>query len=556
MGLGASVARGAGETGAGEIGRTQVATEILRPIAAEPAKFIPTSVSVIAVLVVLALVGLPVAVWLDLRNLSERALMSQAADFQAAIDSMRNFYAQNVVGRVLQAHGQTRVVENYQDVPGAIPLPATLSIELGRVLGSQDGNMRYEFISDYPFARRSPHKFDGFESDALTALRQNPKQVVFDVSGSLFDRRVRLATPVIMGGPCVSCHNTHPDSPKRDWKVGDVRGLQEFDIRRPIAANIFAFQYLLIYLVGAATIGLAVVVAQHRQASVIRRMNRRLEESNEFLAGVSKKIAKYLSPQLFRAVFEGEKDVVIATERKKLTVFFSDIVNFTVATERLQPEELTALLNEYLTEMSDIAIRHGGTVDKFIGDAILVFFGDPETKGVTEDAKACMAMALEMRRRIAELNAQWRRRGVEQPFRVRMGINTGFCNVGNFGSNDRMDYTIIGADANLAARLQSSAEPGEIVISYETYALVRDMVRGRPLAPITLKGISRTIVPYVVEGLIDRDGQRTQVISEHATGLEIFLDAEVVAEETVDHIRRVLQDALAALEVRRPSPAE
>ena len=107
---------------------------------------------------------------------------------------------------------------------------------------------------------------------------------------------------------------------------------------------------------------------------------------------------------------------------------------------------------------------------------MLIFFGDPETKGEAEDAIACMRMALDMQRRIAELNAKWRNEGIENPFRVRMGVNTGFCNVGNFGSSDRMDYTIIGAEANLAARLQSIAEPGHIVISYETYALVRRIV--------------------------------------------------------------------------------
>ena len=80
-------------------------------------------------------------------------------------------------------------------------------------------------------------------------------------------------------------------------------------------------------------------------------------------------------------------------------------------------------------------------------------------------------MAVDMQRRLSELNAKWRAAGIEQPFRVRMGINTGFCNVGNFGSTDRMDYTIIGAEANLAARLQAIAEPGHIVVSYETYAL-------------------------------------------------------------------------------------
>ena len=153
--------------------------------------------------------------------------------------------------------------------------------------------------------------------------------------------------------------------------------------------------------------------------------------------------------------------------------------------------------------MSKIAHEHGATVDKFIGDAILAFFGDPETKGTREDAQACVAMAIAMQRRMVELNMEWRRRGIEQPFQARMGINTGFCNVGNFGSADRMDYTIIGAEANLAARLEQIAEPGGIVMSYETYAHVEDEVRARPLAPISLKGISREVIPYVVEGIHD-----------------------------------------------------
>ena len=122
---------------------------------------------------------------------------------------------------------------------------------------------------------------------------------------------------------------------------------------------------------------------------------------------------------------------------------------------------------------------------------MLIFFGDPESKGEAEDAKACLRMAIEMQNRLAELSVKWRDTGTENPFRVRMGVNTGFCNVGNFGSADRMDYTIIGAEANLAARLQSIAEPGHIVISYETYALVRDILVAHPLPPITMKGISR-----------------------------------------------------------------
>jgi class 3 adenylate cyclase len=156
------------------------------------------------------------------------------------------------------------------------------------------------------------------------------------------------------------------------------------------------------------------------------------------------------------------------------------------------------VLNEYLNEMSRIALVHGGTIDKFIGDAILVFFGDPETEGAEEDAKSCVRMAIAIQKRLEQLSIDWRARGLEQPFRVRIGINTGYCNVGNFGSDERMDYTIIGAEANLAARLQYIAEPGTIVMSYETYALVKDIVSAHALPPISVKGITREVVPYVI----------------------------------------------------------
>ena len=153
--------------------------------------------------------------------------------------------------------------------------------------------------------------------------------------------------------------------------------------------------------------------------------------------------------------------------------------------------------------MSEIAHQHGGTIDKFIGDAMLIFFGDPETRGDRADAQACVRMAWNMQRRLLELNAKWRAAGIEQPFKSRMGINSGYCNVGNFGSADRMDYTIIGAEANLAARLQSIAEPGGIVLSYETFALVSDVISAHPLPAITMKGISREVIPYSVDDVLD-----------------------------------------------------
>lgn len=505
---------------------------------------------VIATGVLLLLAGLPLAAWLDLRNLAEGSLRLQASDLNSVITSVRSYYAKNVVARVLAHSGDTEVIHNYADVLGAIPIPATLSIELGKVIGEQQGNISYRFLSDYPFKGRAAHELDGFEQAALKRLRSDPSLIINQVSWRNFAGRVRLAAPVIMAAPCVSCHNSHPDSPKHDWKVGDVRGIQEVIVDQPIAKNLFTFKYLMSYFGIMALFGLGVVGWQNRQSSLIAGMNRELETSNAFLAAVSMKISRYLSPQLYKSIFAGEKDVAIQTERKKLTIFFSDIKDFTATTEQLQPEELTHLLNEYFTEMSAIALRHGGTVDKFIGDAILIFFGDPETKGVPEDALACIRMALEMQARTAELNAKWRGEGIEQRFQVRIGINTGFCNVGNFGSADRMDYTIIGAEANLAARLQSIAGPGQIVLSYETYGLVNEIFAAHSMPPIQMKGISRPVVPYVIDGLRAGGGVVSSLISEHGPGLDLYLDPSLMDEGQAARTKVLLEKAIATLEAR------
>jgi class 3 adenylate cyclase len=501
-------------------------------------------------LVILLLLALPVAVWLDLRDLTEGLLRQQAGDLNSMISSIRAYYASHVVGRVLGSSETARVLPNYEEVPGAIPIPATLSLELARVISEQQANISYRFVSDYPFRNRATHPLDKFEARALASLRQNSKQVSIEATTSLFTDRVRQITPVVMEAPCVACHNTHPDSPKRDWQVGDVRGIQEVAITQPIVPNILSLRYLLSYLGFATASGLTFISLQWRQATAVAQLNRELEAKNECLASVSKKLSRYLSPQICESIFNGQTEVGPHTQRKKLTVFFSDLQDFTGATQRLQPEEIASLLNEYLTEMSTIALAHGGTVDKFIGDAVLIFFGDPESNGIIQDARACLEMAAHMQRRLAELNAKWRRMGIERPLRVRMGINTGFCNVGNFGSVDRMDYTVIGAEVNLAARLQEIAEPGGIVMSYETYALVRDSIAARALSPMAETGVGREVVPYAVERWLDGDGNNQGAFSEHMRGLDFYLDPTLLDATTATRAREVLQSAIASLDVK------
>jgi adenylate cyclase len=269
-----------------------------------------------------------------------------------------------------------------------------------------------------------------------------------------------------------------------------------------------------------------------------------VEEKNAKLENLSSKLSKYLAPQVYQSIFSSEQAVSLETKRKKLTVFFSDIKDFTQITDDLEAEDLASLLNEYFSEMSQIALEHGATIDKFIGDAMLMFFGDPDTKGVEEDAKACVRMAVAMQRRMVELEAIWRARGYQHPFRMRIGINTGFCNVGNFGSEARMDYTIIGGEVNLAARLESQAEPGGILLSYETYALVRDMVEAEEQPSIEAKGIRREIRPFALRNFLDGT-KRDRLIQCERDGVSIRIDLDRLSDgdrrDALDRLSNVIK---------------
>jgi adenylate cyclase len=508
-----------------------------------------------AAAVLLLLAALPLAVILDLRDLTVQLSRRQAGDIGRIIDDVRDFYSVNVTTRILQAPPGTRITatDDYLDTPGAVPISPTFSIAIGKLTSARDSAVHYDFLSDYPFLGHEPHQLDDFDKTALAAFRADPNlRSLEDVDGGTWDRTVRIAAPIRMGPICVECHNSNPQSPRKDWKVGDVRGIQTVAVSEPISLGSLGFRYLFAYFAAATLAGAGFVVMQWRQSRQIGLVNRELKDANNFLATVSMKIAKYLSPEIYKSIFSGERDVKVTAERKKLTIFFSDIVDFTATTERLQPEELTALLNEYLTEMSKIAYAHGATLDKFIGDAILAFFGDPNTLGTREDARACLRMALAMRDRLGELHKKWRDQGIEEPLRVRMGINTGYCNVGNFGSDDRMAYTIIGAEANLAARLQAIAPPDGIMLSYETFAHVKDVIDAVAGEPITMKGIAHPVVPYLVASTSIGAETLPSVFTEKDEGLSLTLDLTGIDPARAQRLRAKLQAALALLDGQRP----
>jgi PAS domain S-box-containing protein len=276
--------------------------------------------------------------------------------------------------------------------------------------------------------------------------------------------------------------------------------------------------------------------------------NRALDEKIQELEALSVKLAKYLSKQVYDSIFSGRTDVQVESYRKNLTVFFSDVQGFTEITDSMEAEPLSDLLNRYLSEMSAIAQEYGGTIDKFIGDGIMIFFGDPESRGQKEDALACLRMALAMRRRMYELREEWIDQGISRPLHVRIGINTGFCTVGNFGSENRLDYTIVGGEVNATARLEATAEANQILISHATYALVQDEIYCQPVGEITVKGIAHPLKTYEVIATREDFLSGTRPISEVCDGFRLALDPMVLAPDDRQRAKEALREALGVLD--------
>ena len=268
-----------------------------------------------------------------------------------------------------------------------------------------------------------------------------------------------------------------------------------------------------------------------------------LAKSKE-LEKVSSQLSKYLSPQIHEQIFSGKQSVGLKSYRKKLTIFFSDIVGFTNMSDELESEDLTNLLNFYLNEMSKIALKFGGTIDKYMGDGIMIFFGDPESFGVEEDAKKCLEMALEMQSRMTELKDHWGRTfGLKESLKIRVGINTGVCTVGNFGSEDRLDYTAMGGAVNLASRLEMLSKPGCINVSEETRLLVKQHFKFKDPQEVRVKGFLRTVKFFEIQNE-KRSGKKITNFS--GEGFKLTLDEDKLTKNTLED----LQSSLNALKSR------
>lgn len=223
-----------------------------------------------------------------------------------------------------------------------------------------------------------------------------------------------------------------------------------------------------------------------------------LEETNRRLKKAQEQISKYLDPNITEKIFKGEFSAELSHRRTKLTMFFSDIKDFTQFTDASDPEDVAKLLNEYLGEMARIVRKWGGTIPQFTGDSIYAIFGAPDSKGEQADALACLHMALEMQLKMKILRDKWWNQGVQFPFEIRCGIHTGMANVGNYGSEGFMEYSAIGLNTNLASRLEQACKPGEIYLSHSSWALVNDEIPCMEVGTIEVKGFHYPIQTYRV----------------------------------------------------------
>ena len=208
----------------------------------------------------------------------------------------------------------------------------------------------------------------------------------------------------------------------------------------------------------------------------------------------TERLRRYVSPQVADAILTGEAPVAFASVRRNLTILYSDIRGFTQMAERMEPEELVDGLNEYFSAMTELVFSNGGTLDKYLGDGILAFFGDPIP--FEDHAERAVATAFEMLAKVEELRGTWMRS--EEELSIGVGISTGYVTVGNIGSSTRTDYTVVGNHVNVAARLATAAEPGKILVSERTMASVRDRVDWVPVDDLVMKGVKRPVKVFAV----------------------------------------------------------
>jgi len=269
-----------------------------------------------------------------------------------------------------------------------------------------------------------------------------------------------------------------------------------------------------------------------------------LREKDQQITRLNRQLAKFIPAPLVEKLAGDELGSILNHQRRKITIFFSDITAFSTITDALEPEELAGLLNDYFAEMIAIVASFGGTLDKLMGDGMMVLFGAPSAAEPADGAWRCLQMALTMQERLRGLNDQLWTRGIPYRLRVRMGINTGLAIVGSYGSDTWMNYTAVGSQVNIAARLQQLAEPGQILISHSTFAILDDRLEAEQLGEVQLKGPHYPVRVYRLIGLA-REWQ-PPTIKACGPGYRVSIEPRLLSREDRERLHRLLGELTSA----------
>lgn len=448
-------------------------------------------------LVLLFCAGVVGGLW-KMSRLSSNLIESQArrdvALYAQAINQARNLYSSEAVNRLAKVHAVT-LTDNYATKEGAIPGPTTYLIELGQQLSEQNPGMSVRLYSDYPFPLRKAKgggRTDNFEREALRFLRKHPERPFVRIETFQGHRALRYGQADIMQPSCVACHNSDPNSPKRDWKVGDVRGVLEVTtpIDNFVAQTNKSLAGTFVMLGGIsvlALLGLSLVIARLRQTSqelelrVIER-TAQLQEANAELKLEQQKSERLLLNILPEPIAQQLKDghSSIAEGFAEVTILFADMVGFTQLSEHIPPGQLVNLLNEIFSAFDQLSEKHGLEKIKTIGDAYMVVGGIPTRR--SDHAEAIAEMALDMQDELARFNVK-----NIATLNIRIGINTGPVVAGVIGTK-KFIYDLWGDAVNTASRMESHGLPGSIQVTESTYERLQNKYQFKERGVIQVKG--------------------------------------------------------------------
>lgn len=256
--------------------------------------------------------------------------------------------------------------------------------------------------------------------------------------------------------------------------------------------NTYITVFASLIFMAAFTCGLILI----HSISIINRERKALLRQNLHIQRLTDKLSVYLPRVLVQLLERGEGEVDKRHKRVKLTILISEFRDFTHISEVLQPEDTSKILNMYITTMSRIVGELGGTVEKFVGDSIIVYFGGIEDENYQHNALQAAQAAINMQAESKLIQEYIDRDGLEVPFKVRIGINTGYVTIGSFGSEMRKDYTIIGREVNNTSFIKDVCKPGEICVSYNTYLLTKDQIDYEDAAALSIEGLQAPLAVY------------------------------------------------------------